>query len=79
MSRQLYEARLKFKSRFSGGELVASKYVSKTGGEPIDISGTQLSLQSDFDGTTRDTLLIVARTFSGSAGGAASITFKELY
>ena len=64
---------------FSGGELVASKYVSKQGGEPLDLGATQLVLQSDFDGTTLDNIIIVAKTFSGSAGGAASIIFTELY
>ena len=62
----------------TGGEVIASGYISKQSNESPKIEQSFLKLSSDFDGTP-DILSLRARTVASNANVLASFSFLELF
>lgn len=62
----------------TGGEVIASGYISKQSNESPRIEQSFLKLSSDFDGTP-DILSLRARTVTSNANVLASFSFLELF
>lgn len=62
----------------SGGEILESFYVAKSGGIPVSLDTAFLKVVADIDGN-RDEIVIAAQSLTSSASVAAAINFKEFY
>lgn len=61
----------------SGGEIITSGFISKSGGSPADLGDTFLRVVSDIDGN-QDTFYICAQSLTSNATVHSSITLQEI-